>query len=335
MKYKTKEQYEEVIKLKADGHTVKRIVELTGLTRSCVNNWVNRGSKIHTGISKCNTKVLDKTPIEYLNSLNPNISNEERYSTYSYLLGLYFGDGCIGRVGRTKCLLISLDKKYTKLNEYVKDSFKTLFNKDPGVLDRSIDNGQKCVVNCVVVRHYSVNLGLIFPHEGIGEKHLRKIELQPWQLDILDYVQFVKGLIHSDGSYYYNKQGKSWNYNFCNTSSDIFEFCKMGLDVLGISYNWHQKKKLGERGTALKNHLNIVKQLDVKKLHTLIGDKEDIRTELFSMEMVKELNNKLELEHAWDKEIRASEKIHYCSCGCEIYFKSTMSWEEINRPFNC
>jgi hypothetical protein len=275
MNSKTKEQHDEVMKLKAEGYRVVDIVNKTGLTRSCINNWVNRGSKIHNE-QNIKPKLTNLHPIEYLNSLNKEIEQNLRYSLYSYILGLYLGDGCIGELRKTKRLAISLDKKYPKLNEFVWYCMKTLFNKNPYTYDRSINRGQKHISNSIDISICSTNLGVIFPHEGRGAKHLRKIELQEWQLNILDHVHFVKGLIHSDGSYFYCKTFNTFNYTFSNCSVDICGLLMNSLKILEISYNHHQKKKISEKGTVLKNCVNVNRKNDVEKLHSLIGDKTNI-----------------------------------------------------------
>lgn len=189
---------------------------------------------------------------------------------------MYLGDGCISKVGRTKSLHISLDLKYTKLNEYVIEQLTVLFGKKPYVLNRSINRGQIHKSNSLDVKVYSIDIGILFPHEGSGPKHLRKIELTEWQKRIINPIQLVKGLIMSDGSYFHCNTHNRDNYNFSNTSKDICRILADMLDILGIKYNSHLKKKIGAKGTTLKMHINVNKCEDVKKLHALIGDKNHI-----------------------------------------------------------
>lgn len=74
MEMKNHESYLEVMKLKAEGMRICDIVHVTGLSRSCVNNWVNREQK-----PKFATKPdIDSNPIDFLRSLNSNIDDSLR-----------------------------------------------------------------------------------------------------------------------------------------------------------------------------------------------------------------------------------------------------------------
>lgn len=272
MKSKSREAYLNVLKLNAEGKRICDIVRITGIGRSCVNNWINRKQK-----PKFVTAIeIPSNPIDFLRYLNNNIDDSLRNSTYSFILGMYLGDGCIARNTRTKQLTIALDKKYNILNEYVIESFNILFGRQALVIDRSVDRGQKTRSNSIDVRYSSINIGLIFPHEGVGAKHLRHIELAEWQKEIIDPVSIVKGLIYSDGSYFYSRSNKTYNYTFVNTSIDIINILEYYLKKLGIVYNKHTKHSLGAKGTAYKIHLNVNRKLDVIKLHGMIGDKTEI-----------------------------------------------------------
>lgn len=62
----------------------------------------------------------------------------------------------------------------------------------------------------------------LFPQHGAGPKHLRTIELRPWQQQIADRwpEDLLRGLIHSDGCRFINT-GRKWicpRYSFSNAS---------------------------------------------------------------------------------------------------------------------
>ena len=115
---------------------------------------------------------------------------------YSYLLGMYLGDGMISR-GRRRCyrLRIFMDSRYpgiigevaAAMREVMPTSVATIQPKPPH--------------NLVEVNSYSNAWSCLFPQHGPGRKHERKIELAPWQEAIVDREpeQFIRGLIHSDG----------------------------------------------------------------------------------------------------------------------------------------
>jgi hypothetical protein len=157
---------------------------------------------------------------------------------YSYLLGLYLGDGCISRDRRVWKLRIVLDKKY------------------PAVIDRcrqAIDmlmQGQRAAVQslkgCVEVSLYSKHWPCFLPQHGPGRKHNRRIALEPWQQVLVDQAteEFVLGLIHSDGCRVVaNDRGvMSVRYHFSNMSDDIHGLFTAALDALGIPWTRSSKR---------------------------------------------------------------------------------------------
>jgi hypothetical protein len=152
---------------------------------------------------------------------------------YSYLLGLYLGDGCVSRCRRVWHLRVTLDKKY------------------PGIIDRcraAIDllmPGQHSSIlpqptGCVVVSLYSKHWPCLLPQHGPGRKHTRPIWLEPWQEVLVKQAteEFVRGLIDSDGCRVVaNDRGvRSVRYHFSNRSEDILGLFSGALDTLGIPW---------------------------------------------------------------------------------------------------
>ena len=56
-------------------------------------------------------------------------------------------------------------------------------------------------IGCTEVAAYSKHWPCLFPQHGPGRKHERKIELTPWQQELvdLDPRPLIRGLLHSDG----------------------------------------------------------------------------------------------------------------------------------------
>lgn len=174
---------------------------------------------------------------------------------------------------------------------------------------------------------------MIFPHCGAGMKHLRKIELQYWQKQIINPTELVKGLMFSDGCFYYDKFNKKYFYNFSNCSPDIIDILTQSLINIGVHYNFNKKHKLNKNSTikgrevcarVLANHVNICSIASVKKLHDLIGDKNNPivthglkeiaeKVKEYDYETVIELElNLREKKHKSDEEIKILET---CDCG--------------------
>ena len=112
-------------------------------------------------------------------------------------------------------------------------------------------------------------MDILFPHLGNGKKHNRKIVLLEWQNRIIDPIQTLKGLFHSDGCYYteYVNGYKYERFDFTNKSSDIQKiFCNY-CDDIGISY----KTRLSKTGLI---KTRICKKKDVLKFKNIIGAKQ-------------------------------------------------------------
>lgn len=83
-----------------------------------------------------------------------------------------------------------------------------------------------------------------------GRKHTRRIELEPWQQEIVAEHprQLLRGLFHSDGCRVANRirrrfatEAKEYEYPryfLTNRSADILSLCGATLDQLGIAWKY-------------------------------------------------------------------------------------------------
>lgn len=165
----------------------------------------------------------------------------ESASEYSYLLGLYLGDGCVSAHPRT--------------GYYLRVACADAW---PGLVDAC--EAAMCAVNptrsayrvqaqgCVSVVSYSQHWPCLFPQHGPGKKHERLIALDAWQQQIVDEHpwEFIRGLIHSDGCRITNwatrvvggerKRYEYPRYFFTNTSADIIRLFTDVLDRVGVEW---------------------------------------------------------------------------------------------------
>jgi hypothetical protein len=113
---------------------------------------------------------------------------------YSYMLGMYLGDGCLTGRERCKQFVVALDAAYP---EIIDECWVAMALTLPGC--RPVK--QKMHYECVRVVSGSVRWPEVFPQHGPGRKHDRPIVLEPWQREIVDAFprEFLRGLIHSDG----------------------------------------------------------------------------------------------------------------------------------------
>jgi hypothetical protein len=83
-------------------------------------------------------------------------------------------------------------------------------------------------------------LACLLPQHGPGRKHLRPIQLQPWQEALIEGAteEFVRGLIDSDGCRVVaNDRGvRSVRYHFSNPSDDVRNLFCAALDELSIPW---------------------------------------------------------------------------------------------------
>lgn len=105
-------------------------------------------------------------------------------------------------------------------------------------------------VGCTYVKSVSKHWPCLLPQHGPGRKHERKIELVPWQQEIVTSHPgaFARGLFHSDGCRLINhirrplKDGDRWyaypRYLFVNRSADIHRLCGEALDRLGVAWRF-------------------------------------------------------------------------------------------------
>ncbi|MCU1693965.1 MAG: hypothetical protein JWR34_28 [Mycobacterium sp.] len=215
------EEFNEVQRLIAAGVNDCAVARETGIPRKTVWEW-RRGPRIRSrdraGSSDCG---IDHD----FNALPA--------APYSYLLGLYLGDGCISRHPRTFHLRITCDTKYPGIIARCREAIDGLMPKQhAGIVQRK--------GRCVDVSHYSKHWPCLFPQHGPGRKHNRSIRLEPWQEAIVyqETEQFVRGLIESDGCRVVaNDRGvMSIRYHFSNRSEDIIGLFTAALDHLEIPW---------------------------------------------------------------------------------------------------
>jgi hypothetical protein len=164
---------------------------------------------------------------------------------YAYVLGVYLGDGCIGRHVRTTSLRVTLDTAYPGIIETVVQQIGVIRGREPCV-GRGPRGEQ-----CVVIVSYWKQWPCLLPQHGPGRKHHRPIVLADWQQALVDEAPqaFLRGLIHTDGWRGLNKvtvKGRDYQYpryQFSNRSDDIRTLFTDTCDKLGIAWRpwgrWH------------------------------------------------------------------------------------------------
>jgi hypothetical protein len=155
-------------------------------------------------------------------------------AAYTYLLGLYLGDGCL-----TAC-----PRDVYKLRIACADRYPGLIRECELAMARILPNKvgrtRKRNERCWDVHSHAKHWPCLFPQHGPGRKHERRIELVPWQQELvdLDPRPLIRGLLHSDGCRVLNwVNGTPYpRYHFSNVSADIRGIFGRACDQLGIEW---------------------------------------------------------------------------------------------------
>jgi hypothetical protein len=212
------DEFDTVRRLIAGGLTDSAIARRTGIPRCTVRDW------------RCRPQIRART---WAGSPCAHDFSRLPAKSYSYLLGIYLGDGCISEAGRVWRLRIVLDDKYPGIIEYCRAAIETVMPGQHAAILRRRSN-------CTEVSLHSKHWPCLLPQHGPGRKHLRPIRLHPWQEELVRVApeDFLRGLIHSDGCRVVaNDRGvRSVRYHFSNRSDDIRALYCAALDQLGIPW---------------------------------------------------------------------------------------------------
>jgi hypothetical protein len=244
-----------VQQLAADGLNACEIARRTGIPRPTVSDWVKgrlpRAVVDHIDESSC---PACGHPLHDPSKLPA--------ADYSYLLGMYLGDGCLSRSRKgVYRLRIACDMHHPAI---ICEVSATMISVMPtsrvGTMWR-LGGGWGAEV-------YSDSKAwaCLFPQHGPGRKHKRKIALAPWQERIVDAQpeQFVRGLIHSDGCRVRNRVNRKDypRYFFSQVSDDIRRLFCRSLRQLGIDYTWNDAR-----------NVSIARRPSVARLDEFVGPK--------------------------------------------------------------
>ena len=246
--YKT-EKVMEARRLSEAGMSDYAVARATGVTRQTVFRWRHHGFERVRGDA---VWIVEGAP-------------------YAYLLGLYLGDGYLSKGPRAAAatLDIACDPQYVSVLEEASHAIASTF-PGPPVRRHAIAGG-----NCVRLRITHPALVSAFPQHAPGKKHQRRIALEAWQLAITERhtPEFLRGLIHSDGSRCINRfktrlpSGRVAAYEyvryfFTNYSADIRRLFCEHCDLLGIE--WTQSNT---------RNISIARRDSVDLLDQMVGPK--------------------------------------------------------------
>ncbi|MFF2654395.1 transcriptional regulator [Streptomyces sp. NPDC058045] len=213
------------LRLVEQGRSLNSVSKETGVSRSAIRSWLVR-IEPHMPQNLC-ARCRNDPP--------------SPADAYSYLLGLYLGDGNISENRRgVYALRIACADAYPGLITACEQAILAVH-----------PHNRVCRVQkpgCVAVTSWSKHWPCLFPQHGPGKKHERPIVLEEWQRVVVDAHpwEFIRGLIHSDGCRITNwttrmvagerKRYEYPRYFFTNKSDDIRRLFTDTLDAVGVGW---------------------------------------------------------------------------------------------------
>jgi hypothetical protein len=254
----------EVLELRRHGLGARRISRRTGLPVGTVRDWLAGKLPRHS------LRVL---PGEVVQPACHRCGGEQHGfdhlpQSYSYLLGIYLGDGCISAGPREVFRLrLFLDIRYPEIIDECEAAVRDLVPRNRiHRLERCGNYVVRPEPSFVELSAYSKAWPCLFPQHGPGRKHERRIQLTAWQQRLVDDNPrgLLRGLIHSDGCRFMNTGRGGWRcprYSFHNSSEDI---CEIFCDACG---------QLGLHWTTAPRTVYVSRNADVARLDEFVGPK--------------------------------------------------------------
>ena len=237
------DEYERVRALIDTGLSDHHIALRSGIPRSTVRDW----------------RARESPPAQPLKASDLHDWRPPKPGQYSYLLGLFLGDGClIRRNGASPQLVLTLDRRYPGIIEAAASAIQV--TACSAAVPRALRPG------CIALLSSDPIWAPAFP-QGLepGRKHLRSIALMPWQRGLTgDFPwPFLRGLIDSDGCRSINRfstelpSGRRAEYRyaryfFTNYSADIRRIFCDHCDQVGIRWTQSSFKNISiaDRGSV-------------------------------------------------------------------------------------
>ena len=259
---RTKEEVALVLGLVAEGLNDCEISRRTGIPRPTVRDWRHgripgkqrRRSRLprawRSGVATCQAcgherHIFERLPIP----------------EYTYLLGIYLGDGCISRARSGYALRLFQDMRYEDLIDAWAGAVQAVMPDNAVNVLYNVGGG-----NCASIVCSSKSWPCLLPQHGPGPKHERTIVLTAWQRELIerDPRPLIAGLIHSDGCRVINRSmGYQYlRYMFTNASADIRRIFCDACDLLNIP--WRQSNP---------RNISIARREGVEMLDSFIGPK--------------------------------------------------------------
>jgi hypothetical protein len=154
-----------------------------------------------------------------------------------------------------------MDDRYSGIINSCKSAVSAVIGRPAGQVQRT---------GCVEIYSCWKHWLCLFPQHGPGPKHDRPIDLEDWQLRLVQRYphELIKGLIHSDGCRITNRTrvlGRCYQYPryfFSNHSDDIRAIFAAACDLIGV-----------ESRPSNRYNISVARRRSVEILDGFIGPK--------------------------------------------------------------
>jgi hypothetical protein len=265
------DEYRSILELWERGIPKKRISIMIGIPRATVRDCITKFGTV-SALDDAIIETLDEEVNRKLQRIcDPHEIETQR--AYAYLLGIYLGDGSIGKNRKIYRLRVTLDAKYPNIITGCAQAISVIL---PENHVGYVNHYWKGKVSCIDVSSFYKHWPTLLPQHGANHKHEREIKLADWQQKIVEAypLEMFRGLYHSDGSRFSNiVNGKDYpRYQFSNCSPDINRIFRQTCDQLGLECSIATRGRLAANGAVHQNTF-ISKWKDVEYLDSVIGPK--------------------------------------------------------------
>lgn len=255
---RTTEEYDKILTLHHQGYNCSQISRKINIPRTTIRDYI-------TNINQPNIMRMRKISNNNILEKIINQNDLELRKEYSYLLGIFLGDGCLSKMNKgVYRIRITLDAKYPGIINKVKTCVSTVMpNNKTSLVKRYVEE----YLSCVDVSCYSKDWVNLFPFYQPGYKWKYKIQLTDWQKSVVENYpkEFWLGLFHSDGSRYKQTNANKYYYQFAQKSEDITNLFMWCSNLLGIKYGITKNKTT--------NRIQIYNKDSIIFLDTFAGSK--------------------------------------------------------------
>ncbi|MGW7354392.1 helix-turn-helix domain-containing protein [Streptomyces sp. NPDC054784] len=245
-----------VLALVDQGRSINSVSAETGISRAAIRSWRREIHPARATVPCPRCASPPRPPADP--------------AAYCYLLGLYLGDGCVSRLGRTYSLRIACAEAWPGLVDACEQA--VLAVRGANRVSRVRQQG------CVAVTAYSNHWPCLFPQHGKGKKHERRIVLAGWQRRVVDAHpwELVRGLVHSDGCRVVNRTSRIVGgerkryayprYFLTNRSEDILRLYADTLTAVGVE--WKVTRRAG-----VPYNVSVARRGSVALMDAYVGPK--------------------------------------------------------------